>query len=204
MSQPDFAGAIEHALRRLERELAPELIYHSAYHTRDDVLPAVERLAALEHISDEPLALLRTAAAFHDIGFIEQVLDHEMIGIRMAAEALPRFGFSAAQIRQIGGMIRATKLPQTPETLLEQIVADADLDVLGRDDFMRRNADLRAELAARGRHATDVEWFGGQLRFLQSHTYFTEAAKRTRAATKQRNLELLAERLNQAAATPAS
>ncbi len=204
MKEPEFDCARDYALGRLERELAPDLIYHSVRHTRDDVLPAVERLAALEHISGEPLALVRTAAAFHDIGFIEQVLDHEVIGIRMAAEALPRFGFSEAQIRQIGGMIRATKLPQTPQTLLEQIVADADLDVLGRDDFMRRNADLRAELAARGQHVTDVEWFGGQLRFLRSHTYFTEGAERTRAATKQRNLELLAERLKQAAAMPAS
>ena len=204
MSQPDFAGAIQHALRRLERELAPDLIYHSVRHTRDDVLPAAERLAALEHISGEPLALLRTGAAFHDIGFIEQVLDHEMIGIRMAAEALPRFGFSAAQIRQIGGMIRATKLPQTPGTLLEQILADADLDVFGRDDFFGRNADLRAELAAHGQGVTDAEWLGSQVKFLRAHHYFTAAAQRTRGATKQRNLELLAERLKEVAVAPAN
>ena len=204
MSQPDFAGAIKHVLRRLERELTPELVYHSAHHTRDDVLPAVERLAALEQISDEQLGLLRTAAAFHDIGFIEHPMEHEMIGIRIAAETLPRFGFSAAQIREIGGMIGATRLPQTPETLLEQILADADLDVLGRDDFMRRNADLRAELAARGQFASDAAWLVTQVKFLRGHTYFTAAAQRTRAATKQRNLELLAKRLKEAAAMPAS
>lgn len=204
MSQPDFAGAIEHVLQRLERELAPELIYHSARHTRDDVLPAVERLAALEHVPDEPLSLLRTAAAFHDVGFIEHAIEHEMIGIRIAGETLPCFGFSAVQIAQIGGMIRATRLPQTPETLLEQILADADLDVLGRDDFWRRSADLRAELAARGQFASDGVWFTTQVTFLRRHTYFTVAAQRTRAAMKQRNLELLAERLKQAAAMPAS
>jgi len=204
MSQPDFAGAIEHALLRLERELAPELVYHSVYHTRDDVLPAVEWLAALEHISDEQLALLRTAAAFHDIGFIEQAREHEKIGVRIAGETLPRFGFTVAQIRQIGRMIRATQLSQTPETVLEQILVDADLDVFGRDDFMRRNADLRAELAARGQLATDAEWLGSQMDFLSTHHYFTAAAQRTRTAMKQRNLEMLAERLKETAAIPAT
>ena len=204
MRQPDFAGAIEHALRRLECELAPELVYHSVHHTRDEVLPAVERLAALEHISAEQLALLRTAAAFHDIGFIEQANEHEMIGVRIAGETLPRFGFMAAQIRQIARMIQATELPQTPESLLEKILADADLDVFGRDDFSPRNADLRAELATRGQHTTDAEWLGRQMDFLCTHHYFTTAAQRTRTAMKQRNLEMLAQRLKETTTMVAS
>ena len=47
MDQPDFKRARQYALERLERELPPTLIYHSLAHTRDDVVPAAERLAAL-------------------------------------------------------------------------------------------------------------------------------------------------------------
>jgi uncharacterized protein len=189
MDQPDFKRARQYALGRLERELPPMLCYHSLAHTRDDVVPAAERLAALEGVDGEALLLLRTAAFYHDLGHVEQYLNHEAIGIRIAAQVLPHFGYSAAHIQVISGLIMATKLPQSPRTLLEEIMADADLDVLGRDDFFTRNQDLRAERAALGVPTTDEEWYSGQLEFIQSHRYFTAAARTLRDAKKQQNIE---------------
>src|SRR5688500_819275 len=37
--QPDYEAALRYALDRLERELSPNLFYHSLQHTRDDVFP---------------------------------------------------------------------------------------------------------------------------------------------------------------------
>src|SRR5436309_16127441 len=74
--------------------------------------------------------------------------DHERASAQIAAAILPNYGYTPAHIQAICGMIMATKLPQAPHTLLEQIVADADLDVLGRPDFVTRNQDLHTELAA--------------------------------------------------------
>lgn len=189
MDQPDFKRARQYALERLERELPPTLIYHSLAHTRDDVVPAAERLAALERVDGEALLLLRTAAFYHDLGHVEQYTDNEAIAIRIAAEVLPHFGYSAAHIQVISGLIMATKLPQSPCTLLEEIMADADLDILGRDDFLARNQDLRAERAALGMLTTDEEWYRGQLEFIQSHRYFTAGARTLRDARKQQNIE---------------
>ena len=191
MHQPDFERARQYALERLERDLSPALTYHCLAHTRDDVVPAAERLAALEGVTGESLLLLRTAALFHDIGFVEQRADHETIGVRIAREVLPRFGYSPAHIKAIGGMILTTKLPQSPHTLLEEILADADLDVLGRDDFLVRSQDLQAELAAFGMPMSDEQWFGGQLEFMQAHRYFTVAARTLRDTMKQKNIEAL-------------
>jgi len=191
MHQPDFERARQYALERLERDLSPALTYHCLAHTRDDVLPAAERLAALEGVTGESLLLLRTAAWYHDIGFVEQRAEHETIGVRIAREVLPRFGYSPAHIEAIGGMILATKLPQSPHTLSEEILADADLDVLGRDDFLVRSRDLQAELAAFGTPTTDEQWFSGQLEFVQAHRYFTVAARTLRDTTKQANIEAL-------------
>ncbi len=193
---PDFARARAHALDRLERELSPALCYHSLAHTRDDVLPAVERLAAAEGIAGEALLLLRTAAYYHDLGFVVQRQDHEVIGAHLAAEALPRFGYGPAQIAQITGMIMATRLPQTPHTLLEQILADADLDVLGREDFLATNERLRVEMAASGVPASDADWYRVQLHFLRGHRYWTAAAQDLRNAQKQRNIEIMARLLD--------
>ncbi len=194
MNLPDFEGAQRHAFERLERELACDLVYHSLRHTRDDVLTAVQRLAAMEGLGAEETRLLSTAAAYHDIGFIERYSNHEAAGVRIVEQTLPEFGFSTTHILTIQNIIWATKLPQTPHNLLEQIMADADLDVLGRTDFFERNHDLRAELALYAKPVPDHEWYSRQMQFLANHRYFTPAGRLSRSLTKQHNIDALAAR----------
>ncbi|MBN1148181.1 MAG: SpoIIE family protein phosphatase [Anaerolineales bacterium] len=194
MTAPDFELAKQAALERLERELSPRLTYHSLAHTRDEVLVAVERLARLEGIEDnETLLLLRTAALYHDIGFIESKIEHEAASARIAAETLPGFGYSSQQIEQICQIIMATRLPQSPTTHLQQIIADADLDGLGREDFMGRSRDLQRELTEFGELISWEDWYRRQLAFLQQHRYFTASAARLRQPGKERNIETLQE-----------
>lgn len=191
MTQPDFERARQYALERLERELAPVLTYHSLTHTRDEVVPATERLAAMERIAGEPLLLLRTAAFFHDIGFVERRNGHEAASAEIAEQVLPQFGYSPAQIQAICGMILATEIGHAPTTHLEQILADADLDVLGREEYAQRSRDLRDELAALGHSVSDADWYEDQLTLLTNHQYFTASARALRDAGKQHNRELV-------------
>jgi uncharacterized protein len=197
MAQPDFEGARAYVLERLAVELSPTMFYHSLAHTKDDVAPAVERLALIEGITGDELLLLKTAAYYHDIGYIEKSQDHETVSIEIAEQILPRFGYNHEQIQAIKGLIGATRLPQSPHSKMEQIMADADLDVLGRGDYMSRSQALREELAANGSSMSDLEWFTSQLKFLHDHQYFTQAAKNLRNPKKQQNavelLELLAQ-----------
>lgn len=189
---PDLAGAATYALSRLARELQPELCYHSIAHTRDDVVVMATRLAALAKLSHDGLVLLQTAAYFHDLGYIVRRTEHEEAGVAIAAAVLPSFGYSPGQIERIGAMIRATRVPQQPASLPEQILADADLDVLGREDFLGHNRVLRQELANYGEHFSDEDWYARQLAFLQGHSYWTPAARALRDEMKQRNQELVA------------
>lgn len=191
MGATKFDNARQYALQRLERELSPNLLYHGIMHTRDDVVPAVEVLADQEGVREGPLFLLVTAAWFHDLGFIESVNNHELISARLAAEALPGIGFTAEEVDIIKGIILATVLPQTPNTQLEQIMADADLDVLGRDDFVLYNQNLRNELALLGQEFSDFEWYVSQLQFLKSHAYFTASARALRDAGQLNNIRML-------------
>jgi uncharacterized protein len=188
VNQPDFEGARQYALERLARELPSTLAYHSLAHTRDEVVPAVERLAILEGIAGEPLLLLRTAAIFHDIGFVERRAGHEAASAQIAARALPGFGYSPAQVRAVCGMILATEVGRLPTSHLEQILVDADLDVLGRADFGTRSRDLRAELEAHDGPISDEEWYQNQLALLETHRYHTAGARALREAGKQQNL----------------
>jgi uncharacterized protein len=194
LKMPDIKKAREYVLGRLEHEISPALTYHSLDHTRKEVVPAADRLATLEKVSDDDRLLLLTGAYFHDLGFIRQRLDHESISIQFAEQSLPAFGYSDGDIAVIRGIIQATCLPQSPTTLLERIMADADMDDLGHEDFWIRSSDLRRELDYFRIKYTDVEWYTYQLGLLKSHRYFTDSERGLRDALKQTHL-LQVERL---------
>jgi len=201
MESFNFELARLYAEKRLEKELSPHLLYHGIAHTRDEVVPAVETLAAMAAVRDEALLLLLTAAWFHDLGYTETVSGHEAIGAQIANDVLPIFGYTAPQLEVVRGCILATVLPQSPANLIEQIMADADLDVLGRENFIQRNRDLRAEMAYLGREYDDEQWYTGQLDFVETHSYFTEFARSLRDDQKRRNIAELRKLLDSSKGT---
>lgn len=181
------------AARALIDTLPATLVYHDREHSLGTVLPAAERFAADEGLDEHVRGLIAIAAAFHDTGFLERYRGHEDVSVRFAEAAMRPLGFDEADIAAVRGMILATRLPQTPHTLAEQILADADLDSLGRDDFETTNALLRQELASVGTVLDDAAWLAQQAAFLRGHVYFTEAARRARDAGKRLNLTRLEE-----------
>jgi len=187
----DYAGAVAYALNRLRNELPPKLLYHNVMHTEGDVLPAAVRLAQLSNLPEADLHLLEVAAAFHDLGQIRTVLGHELIGAEIMSDVLPRYGFSPEQINRVTGMILATELPQTPLSEEEALLCDADLDSLGREDFIATSKALWQERKACGMDIPLQTWLENQLRFLTDHRYFTPAARALRDEGKRRNIELL-------------
>ena len=62
----------------------------------------------------------------------------------------------------------ATIIPQSPKKKLEKIVADADLNLLSREDYFRCNENLRDELAYMGNVYSDAKWFSDQLCLIKS------------------------------------
>jgi HD superfamily phosphodiesterase len=187
----EIEKAEQYMLRQLEERLERTLFYHGIHHTLD-VVNASAEIAALECVSDEEsLLLLRTAALYHDSGFMTTYHGHEEAGCKLAREVLPEFGYNAGQIEIICGMIMATKIPQTPQNALEMILCDADLDYLGRDDFEGIAATLFEELKARDMVEDIPAWDAVQVRFLEAHTYWTASERKRRDAAKRRHLQHL-------------
>ncbi|HNB52648.1 MAG TPA: HD domain-containing protein [Anaerolineales bacterium] len=189
--------AIYFAFNLLRTELSPKLAYHNLWHTAEEVLPGCAQIAQYAGISDEDWALLEVAAVYHDVGYTETYANHELVGARIAAQTLPQYGFRNREIEQVMGMIFATRIPQSPRSLLEEILADADLDVLGRPDFMARNVALRQEWCNYGRETPLEQWYEGQLAFLRNHNYFTPAARMLRNEQKKKNISLLEDKLRE-------
>lgn len=188
-------GAETHIIQKLREGLAPTLTYHSLHHTLD-VVQVSGQLAAAEGITDpEALALLRTAAFYHDAGFLNTYVDHELAGCAIARQILPEFGYSTDQIDQICDMIMATRIPQAPQTHLAQILCDADLDYLGRTDFEPIARTLFIELAAHRNLTDEHAWNLIQVAFLEKHQYWTATATRQRDVNKQIHLNQLQKRV---------
>ena len=193
-SSINYYKAERHIIKVLEKGLSPKLHYHSIAHTKD-VVRAVERYALLEGVTDEGLFLLKSAATYHDAGFVESYEKNEPIGARMAEEILPKYGYSEQHIAQIKELIFVTQIPHKPKNKLEEIICDADLDYLGRDDFHEIADKLRRELREHGKINSDRQWDEMQVAFLNMHTYFTPTAIASRQAKKMQNLEEVKARL---------
>lgn len=191
MNLQNFEQARQYAEGRLENELSSKYVYHCVGHTRDEVVPAVQTLAAMEGIRGRSLRLLLTAAWFHDLGYVEKPYYHELISARIAVQVLPSFGYDRYEVEVVRWAILATALPQWPQNRLEQVLVDADLDVLGQNNFMERNADLRREFHLLDRESTDWKWYTGQIKFVEGHQYFTASARALRDRRKQTNIEEL-------------
>ena len=179
----DAQKAKEHITARLRRDLPPTLSYHSLAHVRD-VYKSARAIAKAEGVKGEDLTLLTTAVMYHDAGFMIASREHEKIGCDIVRETLPHFGYTEAQIERICGMIMATRIPQTPHNLLEQIICDADLDYLGRDDFWEIGNKLFDELRMYGILEDEDAWNRLQIGFLEKHKYFTNTAISTRKQQK--------------------
>jgi len=188
--EPDFKGAENFIITRLKNELSPSLTYHGPHHT-SDVLNAAIKIGQIENLTPEEMGLLKVAVAFHDAGFIYVYKDHEEKGCEMAKEILPSFGFSEKQIEIICGMIMATKIPQNPKNKLEEIIGDADLDYLGRNDAYPIAQSLFDELKVHANLTDEKKWNDIQIGFLKNHEYHTSYSRRLRKPRKQKYLEEL-------------
>ena len=98
------------ALKRLSKELPPDLAYHNLQHT-NDVLHQTVALAVRDGLNQDDIVLLVIAAAWHDTGFIRQREKNEAIAAAWAREAMERRGgFTPDEIRDVETAILDTQI----------------------------------------------------------------------------------------------
>lgn len=183
----DPQAARAFVLAEMRERLPVDRTYHSLAHTLD-VYASTISIAEEEGISGEDLDLLKTAALFHDSGFMDLPGDHEQGSCNFARKSLPQFGYTTEQIGNICALIMATKIPQHPFDKLSEVLCDADLDYLGRDDFHIIGERLFQEMKRYGALASRRQWNELQEKFLARHTYFTATNRRLRGEKKKEHL----------------
>lgn len=178
----------------LDENLPEYLSYHNTAHTLY-VLEKAIHIGKKEKITHNDLELIKVAALFHDIGFVKSHIEHEKESCIIAESFLHNYGYSTKDINSICGMIMATKIPQKPKSLLEKIVADADLEYLGTSKYLTISQSLFKELKFFNRELTHNEWCQIQIDFFKNHKYHTTYCKHYKKFRKLRNLNLLKSQL---------
>jgi uncharacterized membrane-anchored protein YitT (DUF2179 family)/predicted metal-dependent HD superfamily phosphohydrolase len=182
-----FEEARRFIIDKLADELPAYLTYHNVQHTKE-VEKYVEELAGAESISADDIILLRTAALFHDAGYLAAYRGHEEISKNMAESFLPQFGYTDEDVKRVGDLIMATRIPQDPQDKAAQILCDADLYYLGTDSYLAKAENLYQELHTNGLLKSKQEWIRRQIDFLSGHKYFTNTAKQDLSRVKHQNL----------------
>jgi predicted metal-dependent HD superfamily phosphohydrolase len=186
MSVIPFADIKSRAIERLQ-QLDVHFTYHNIPHTLD-VLTQAERIAQCEKITgEEDLLLLKTAAMYHDAGFLISYSGHEQDSCVVFREDAGQFGFTIGQTEIIEGLIMATRVPQVPEGILQEIICDADLDYLAREDFFELADGLRREFIYYGIVPDDAGWEALQLKFFEHHHYHTHSSIMQREPAKRKH-----------------
>lgn len=188
-NQKTYPAICLQILDELKKKLASHLSYHSYKHIID-VANVCDNYIKLYKIDEDMAKLIRIAAICHDFGYTVSPIDHEERSIVLIEPILKPI-LTKNEIALINGMIRATKIPQQPQTFYEKIIADADLDYLGRNDYNELSENLHQELLHFGVIKTEREWLDLQIKFLEKHEYHTLYAKWNRRKLKLRKLNEL-------------
>ena len=180
-------------VQQLTHGLDARYTYHGVRHTLD-VIEQSEQIGIALNCSEREIQLLKIAALFHDLGFVQTRKGHEKASAELFLLA-SEHKINDIQRQQISACILATTMPQSPQNLLGQIICDADLDYLGRSDFEKISQDLFQEMHACGEMSDQHKWDEIQVVFLDKHQFHTSFNQSRRNEQKSQHLAAIKERL---------
>jgi len=187
--------AAAYARNILKKELPEEMEYHSLDHT-EFVVKAAEEIGTNIGLNEEEIEMLLIAAWFHDLGYRENVKDHENVSAQMVLTFLSDQQFDVEKSAQVAGCIIATKIPQTPRNNLEMALCDADLLHLADTHYFKKADLLHQEMEnLKGQEIEEKEWMKMNKEFISGHTFFTDYAKEKYMPAKAKNLKKVKKKL---------
>lgn len=179
-----------HIKQFFAEHLSENYVFHDPEHTAQTVA-AAKTIGEGFKLSDREMLVLLLATWFHDTGYVEGAENHEARSC-VNASAFLKGKISDAELEDVLSCIRATKVPQAPKTLLEQIICDADLSHLGMKSYWERNSKLRQEFTVtRNNLMNDQEWVEFEIDFMMNHEYHTTVAQGLLNKRKAKHIQQL-------------
>ena len=178
MADINILNTVEDYITQFLKENVPkQYVYHDLTHTQD-VVRSCRQMGLAFGLPIDDLENLQIAAWFHDSGYDKGPENHEERSAEYAAAFLENYNYPSQIVDVIKDCIRATKIPQRPVGLLQQIICDADLSHLGEKNYWMRTARVRQELiVTHNKLMTEEEWLDFELAFMIGQNYHTKVAK---------------------------
>ena len=193
---PSIVNEAEIFVRDLfENELSQDCLFHTINHTMDVVRNA-EIIGSYSNLCEECQDVLRIAALFHDVGYVDSYEDHEVEGAARASGFLKAKNVEPYIIEQVVECILATKMPQKPKDDISRILCDADLMNMTFDDYFEHIDLMRQEWERTGKAKLNkLEAYQASLEFFKSHQYHSEYGKKILQPKKEKTASRLKFRL---------
>ncbi|MCK5088053.1 MAG: hypothetical protein KAQ90_11060 [Melioribacteraceae bacterium] len=171
-----------------------DLIYHNIIHTTDVVITS-EKIGQSSSLDDEQMELLLIAAWFHDVGYLEAYEEHEEKSVLVARNFLAEHDYPKNKIDEISSAILTTKVPQSPQNIIHDVLCDADLHHLGSKNFSNTNELFRVEYENINKKMWhELDWLKDTIEFMRNHTFHTKYSKERYDEIKKENLLKLQKR----------
>ena len=184
----------EYVTGLFEQLHSPALAFHNLDHTKNVVKHTIE-IASHYNISEKELLVLKAAAWFHDTGYLfTEPAQHEEMSCEVMKKYMKDF-VDEQSITDIENCIMSTKFPRNPQTLLEQIICDADTYNLGSKDFKDTNKKALEEAKLRNKETNPEEFLEKTIKLLKEHTFFTSYSKEHLDDKKNKNLQKLEKKI---------
>jgi predicted metal-dependent HD superfamily phosphohydrolase len=182
---------IENYIRALFQEHCNEsFFFHNLSHTQK-VASRVIEIAREMNLGAADTFKVTAAAWFHDTGYL---FAHPLVHEEKSAEVMREFMAGKADdstLAEIAACIMATKYPTNPESLLQQILCDADTYHFGTNEFAASNKkvflEFRMKVPGLGQEAFNQD----TIFMLIRHQFYTPYCDALLMAGKQRNLDRL-------------
>ncbi len=185
----------EYVLSLLNDKVIREKTYHNPNHTKE-VTEQTRIIGKASGLSETDMEIVTIAALFHDTGYTQKDMGHEEVSAKLTKKYLTGLNYPEDRIKKITGCILATKVPQHPKNILEEVLCDADLHHLGSKNFFEKNDLYRQEYEQLiDKQLTEEEWLRYTIGFFRKHKYFTLYAKENFQNQKNINLRVLEQQL---------
>jgi uncharacterized protein len=173
-----------------DKELPAGMYFHNLEHTNNVVQAVTEIMSDRLTTMEQTIVLL--AAWFHDCGYCRTYIGHEDCSILIATTFLNEQRCDITLIVQVTACIAATKVPQKPQNLLQEILCDADMAHLAKNNYIDYANRLKQEWQVHlNKHFSEKQWRELNLELLTQHKYFTTYGKNVLEVEKHKNIERL-------------
>lgn len=186
----------KYLVKELKEKLPESIMYHSEDHARR-VVEAVDEIGKAEGLSEEELILAKISAWLHDIGFTVSHHDHELHSAEIAEAFLYEKGLEKKKIRQVLDAILSTRIPQEPKDQISEVLCDADMIHVTRDDYFEIANLMREEMGLIKKMNIDkAEFHRLSYIFFNQHKFHTNYGETVLDENKKKVMEELLQKLD--------